>query len=348
MDVASNVSPLIHRRALPLHAVLTFTLLFVPGATPGVLLFGACFAAGFLIERYRRQLERDVRLTVKQNDDILFRGERSPFLLEIGNVEALNGMMRSAYVRIKTDDRFSVYHEQEKKTLHEFKELAHRLRFEIEGHERGPVRLPEIALSLDLPLRLGQLVLTSPADAEWTVYPSIDRAQAQVVKNILDLGERKVLHSPLKDRSLQISSAPYRNEPSRQIDWYATAKMASLQSKVYQPSMQDTFTLVLDLSSPSGIALHRQFETLIENTALAARELIASDGKIEVFINRLDENGRLTHLKIKDGPRQLKRLLILLADLSESDLFVGTSRFSTYVDRMKQKQSQRVDIRVFN
>ncbi|VWX34406.1 DUF58 domain-containing protein [Exiguobacterium oxidotolerans] len=346
MNVTSNLFFLISRRLVPLHAVLMIVLLFVPGATPIALFCATCFAAAFYIERYRRRLIQTVRLQIDPIDEILFREERSPLRLSIEGVDELNAMMQSAYIRIPEDRRFTLYLAGESRTIHEVKRLTRLIPLEIEGHIRGPIRLPEIVISINLPLWLGQIVVSTKSEATWFVYPSIDRAKAQTVRTILNLGERKTLHSPLKDRSLQISTIPYQREPSRQIDWYATAKRASLQSKVYQPSTQDTFTIVLDLSSPSGIALHRQFEVLIENTALVARELITNDGKIEVFINRLDSSGCVTHLKLKEGPRQLKRILILLADLSERDLYVGTSRFSSYVDRHKNKQSQRVDIRL--
>lgn len=344
MDISLNSTLLAERRLRPALYVLIPLCLFLPYTFWISFILTFYLAASLYLERYRKRLKNELRVSFQQLDDILFTGEESSFSMVIHNPELLNQMMIKSYLRTPSSNQYVTKLTQSEDTITIFTTLPNKFSFSIVGRQRGKFNLDELALTITLPLRLGTLTLSLQPELQWVVYPAIELAHRQSIRHTLRLGERSSRNSPLKDRSRQISSKPYENEASRQIDWFATAKRGTLQSKVYQPVTQDTFTLVLDLSSPNGPGLHADFEKLIAQTALTSRELIGDGGKIELFINRMDESGHVTHLRILEGSKQLKKILYLLSLLSDRDSYINTKRFNTYVHRIKNKQSQIINI----
>ena len=344
MKVTMNTVLLLEERVQSALLMILLILLFFPYVWVVSFIIAFYLGASVYASRFTKQLTNELTLTWHQSDSILFKDEPSRFTVSLTNAYLLNSLSRHMYIRTPDDGTYKVHLEGETTSIVEVDEIPDTLQFELTGRKRGQLEVDDITLTIVLPLRLGSMTLVLTPPLEWVVYPSITSKQQQRIRTKLKLGERVSRHSPLKDRSQQLSSKPYEKEPSRQIDWYATAKRSTLQSKVYQPVNQDTFTLLLDLSAKDGIGLHHRFEELIEDTAVICRELIESGGKVELFINRLDRQGRVTHLTVQEGPRQLKNILALLSSLSNQDRYMGSSRFTPYVMRVKNKQAEMIHV----
>lgn len=346
MRTTADIPFYLEPKLIPIHATFILVFLFFPYVYWLSLLFTLLLTLSVYVERYRRKLQSHLDVSFEQEDSILFKGERSHLFMSIDNAQLVNEMNGTIQLRLPYSDSYAVTHPSEEGSIIELKELPERLEFTIIGKKRGPVTMDELALLIRLPLRMGNMVVSIDSSLSWTVYPAIESQQTGKIRTLFNLGDRATNHSPIKDRSQQISSHPYTIEPSRQIDWFATAKRGSLQAKIYQPSAQDTFTLFLDLSAVNGPGLNHRFEDLIAQTALVSRMLIAEGGKLELFINKIDGNGKVTHLKIQEGAKQLKKILYLLSQLSDRDVYVPPARYKTYVQRFKNKQSQLVTISV--
>lgn len=344
MTISKSLFLLLEKRIRIPLLLGVFILLFIPYFYIVSIILMFFIASGFYIDKYCEKLMTQITLEWKQLEPIFFKEEVSEFRLDITNINLINEMASSMLIRTHSDNHYSIRLKDEKDSLVSCSQLPNQMIFHLTSHRRGPISMPEISITLGLPLWLGSLTVHLAPPLQWNVYPSITSVHSQQLKAELKLGERLSLYSPIKDRLQQISSKSYENEPSRQIDWYATAKKASLQTKVYQPVNQDMFTIFLDLSSPNGVGLHHRFEELIEHTALLTRELIESGGKVELFINRIDSSGQINHLKVSEGAPQLKFVLELLSSLSNQDHFMNKDRFLTYVMSVKNKQAQFVPI----
>lgn len=344
MHTTSDIPFYLERKLIPIHITFILIFLFFPYTSWISYIFAILLSLSIYIELYRKKLQSKFKVTFSQEDQILFKEERSTFSMKIENRILMNDMSKVIQIRKPHSNAYSVTFDNENDTIFQLSELPDTLNFDIVGHQRGPFLLDDFAIMVKLPLGIGNIVVSVPPLLNWTVYPSIEVKNPRKIRTLFNLGDRATNHSPIKDRSQQISSHPYTIEPSRQIDWFATAKRGSLQAKIYQPSAQDTFTIMLDLSALNGPGLHHQYEELISQTALVSRELISEGGKIELFINKIDGTGRVTHLKIQEGAGHLKKILYVLSQLSERDVYVPHVRYNSYVNRVKNKQSQLVEI----
>ncbi|WP_214823525.1 DUF58 domain-containing protein [Exiguobacterium sp. s28] len=215
----------------------------------------------------------------------------------------------------------------------------------IQAEKRGPVKMNECIVSARLPFFLGTVLLVDAVESlpEWTVLPSIKKMNVSESKHYR-VGDRLVKHSPLKDQLMILSSKSYEAEPTKQIDWYASAKTGRLQAKVFQRQNLDTFTLVLDLNTPQGSGLHARFEELIQQASYLVSYLLKEECKVELFINRLDHINQIDHLVMNEGRKQLRLSLIRLALVNEQDHFIASKRFSRIVENRKHAQSELITI----
>lgn len=346
MHIISDIPFYLERKLIPVHIIFIFVFLFLPYVFWISFLFTVLLTLTIYIEVYRKKLQTYVDVEFNQEDHILFKDEHSTVSMTMEGTELINEMSNVIQIRMPYSDAYSVTLQDMAESIIELKELPKNLEFKIVGIKRGPFNIDDFAIMVKLPLRMGSIVIALNPSLNWTVYPSIETQHARKISTLLNLGDRATNYSPIKDRSQQISSHPYTTEPSRQIDWFATAKRGGLQAKIYQPSAQDTFTIFLDLSALNGPGLNHRFEDLIAQTALVSRMLITEGGKIELFINKIDGNGKVTHLKIQEGAKQLKKILYVLSQLSDRDVYVPATRYKAYVHRVKNKQSQLIPISV--
>ncbi|WP_215190083.1 hypothetical protein [Exiguobacterium sp. s6] len=98
------------------------------------------------------------------------------------------------------------------------------------------------------------------------------------------------------------------------------------------------------MSGPLGNGLYARYEELIQQAAYLVSYLVKEDCKVELFINRLNADNQIDHLRMSDGRKQLRLALVRLAWIHESDRFVAMKRFDQIIDRQKHPHAELIRI----
>jgi len=346
MQIERSVPFWLERRLFPLYVTMTFIFLFIPRLSVLGYLFAALATIHFVVGRTEKQLRRDVAIEWKHYESLMFNQEQTTLHLQVFGVESLSQLGLEATLRLHTDGGviFPEMDPLHPATFHAVIDSEDAVTIPIQTVRRGPAEFDEIILTIRLPWKMGVYLFTFDTYPSFTVLPSLTAQATPLLLQRLRIGDRPDRYSPLKNKLVQLGAKPYTAEPSKEIDWYATAKTGRLQAKVFETSNQDTFTIALNLSAPSGYGLHQQFETFIEQAAFLISELIKEGCKIELFLNRLDGANRMTHLSLQEGQPQLKHVLMTLSTVSTRDSFIATQQFERYVLRRKHMNSQLIQI----
>lgn len=346
MQIERSVPFWLERRLFPLYVTLTFIFLFIPRLSLLGFFFASLATIHFVVGRTEKQLRKDVAIKWRHYEILMFNKEQTSLQLEVFGIDSLTRLGLEATLRLHTDGSviFPEMDPLHPATFHATIDSDEALEIPIQTIRRGPAKFDEIIITVRLPWRMGVYLFTFDTYPAFTVLPSLTAQAMPLLLQRLRLGERPDRYSPLKNKLVQLGAKPYTAEPSKEIDWYATAKTGRLQTKVFDTSNQDTFTIALNLSGPSGYGLHQQYETFIEQTAFLISELLKEGCKIELFLNRLDTRNKMTQLAMKEGQPQLKHVLMLLSTLSTRDVYVATQQFDRYVTRQKYVNSQLIKI----
>lgn len=204
--------------------------------------------------------------------------------------------------------------------------------FAPRAHERATLRFPIVALQRGAhavgPLRmragdwLGFTQIERQVDAapDLIVYPaplSVRDRDRPSLRPIAETAVRRgLLPDPLRFRGVR-DHRP--GDPRKEIHWKASARLRSLQTKVYEPATS------LDAIFMLNVASYEQFwvqadpeatELVISATAELARMAAAAGRQIGLVTNGIDN---LTHERPRSalgrGPRPLRRALDILARL---------------------------------
>ena len=333
----------LQRRLLPIYLVSGSMLVFFPYVYGLGYLCFIVASAIWMLERTRQQLERHIDLRLTQYEELLFVGDESRIVLVVDGVDELDRLGLPLRVRLKSSSGISFPAHERLPNVLDYEVDVGRARHElvVRAEYRGPAMFEECVIAVTLPFRLGTYLYERPIDTEWTVLPSL-LLHPPVGTKRLALGDRPLLASPLRNPLQLIGSKPYEGEPVKEIDWYATAKLGRLQSKVFQQTTLDTFTFALDLTGPSGYTLHHDFESLISQTAFVTSRLLKEDCKIELFLNRFNEDGTMLHVPLQEGERGIRFILLQLATIHPGNRFISTDAFTRMVERKRLKQSHLV------
>lgn len=346
MQIEHSVPFWLESRLFSVYIILTFVFLFIPGLSLLGFGFASLATVHYVVGRTEKQLMTTIALEWKHYEPLMFNHESTTLRLQLFGLEALQKLGLKTTLRLHTDEGlvFPDMDPLHPHTYHAVIGTHEQLDIPIRTTRRGPSAFDEITLTIKLPWRMGVYLFTFDAFPRFTVLPSLTAQATPLLLHRLRIGDRADRYSPLKNKLVQLGAKPYTAEPSKEIDWYATAKTGRLQAKVFETSNQDTFTLALNLSGPSGYGLHMNFETFIDQTAFLVSELIKEGCKIELFLNRLDANNQMTHLKLKEGQPQLKQILLTLSALSTRDDYIATGQFERYVMRRKNRNGQLIQI----
>ncbi|MEB1809678.1 MAG: DUF58 domain-containing protein [Bacillaceae bacterium] len=343
-QIDSSCPPFLETRLWPSYFGVLIIVVWFPFVWPLAYVCSSLLAIIFVREQLKKRLPKLLRLTFRQKEQLLFVNDAVHYQLGVDNIEVLNDYGISASLRFKAQSGL-IFEDKNAALTIPIASDKHSYPVPVHAIKRGPTGLEECVLSIHLPLFLGTIFVVYSKDIlpQWTVLPPI-RKEKVVQSRAHRIGDRLVKHSPLKDPLMIQGSKRYEAEPVKQIDWYSTAKTGKMQSKVFQRQNIDTFTLVLDLSTPQGNGLHAHFEELIQQTSYLISHLLKEECKIELFINRLDQENQVDHLLMSEGKRQLRYSLIRLAMIHENDKFIASNRFQTIVQRRKHPQSELVKI----
>lgn len=345
MKIERSVPFWLEQKLFPVYCILTFLFLFLPVVSGLGFLFAALATIHVVVNRTERQLRREVALEWKHYERLMFNQEQTDLQLQLFGLELFSSLGLKASLRLHAADGIvfttsDVLHPHTYDTeLVLSKDL---ITIPIQTVKRGPTALDEMILTIRLPWRMGVYLFSFDSYPQFMVLPSLTAQATPFLLNRLRIGDRPDRYSPLKNKLVQLGSKAYTMEPSKDIDWYATAKTGRLQAKVYETSNQDTFTIALNLSGPSGYGLHNQAERFIEQASFLISELIKEGCKVELFLNRLNEANHMTHLTLGEGQPHLKQVLVHLSTLSDHDSYIATKQFERYVVRRKHLNSQLI------
>lgn len=340
-QVEVSTPSLLDDKLWPAYIGILLLFIWFPYVWPLAYLSGAILGLMLIRKWLTQKIVEGTRLSFHQKEQLLFVNDRVSLRMEVTGVERLQELGIPTSVRLVTGHGLTFDEDQRVHVIQLREESTYSL--PIHAKQRGPVQVNECTLQFRLPFWLGTIFVTDHTLPSWIILPSITR-QNRFDSRLVRMGDRLVKHSPLNDPLMIQSTKRYEQEPVKQIDWIATAKTGKLQAKVYQRQNLDTFTLVLDLSGPLGNGLHARYEELIQQAAYLVSYLVKEDCKVELFINRLDADNQIDHLRMSDGRKQLRLALVRLAWIHESDRFVAMKRFDQIIDRQKHPHAELIRI----
>lgn len=340
-QVEVSTPSLLDDKLWPAYTGMLFFFVWFPYVWPFAYLVGVILGLMLVRKWLTKQIVEATGLSFHQKEQLLFANDRVSLKMEVTGIERLEELGIPTSVRLVTGHGLTFDEDQRVHVIQLREESTYSL--PIHAKQRGPVQVNECTLQFRLPFWLGTIFVTDHTLPSWIILPSITR-QNRFDSRLVRMGDRLVKHSPLNDPLMIQSTKRYEQEPVKQIDWIATAKTGKLQAKVYQRQNLDTFTLVLDLSGPLGNGLHARYEELIQQAAYLVSYLVKEDCKVELFINRLDAENHIDHLRMSDGRKQLRLALVRLAWVHESDRFVASKRFNQIIERQKHPHAEVIRI----
>ncbi|WP_251137350.1 DUF58 domain-containing protein [Exiguobacterium sp. s150] len=346
-QVEVSTPSLLDEKLWPAYTGILVFFVWFPYVWPFAYLAGVILGLMLVRKWLTKQIVGVTGLSFHQKEQLLFVNDCVSLKMDVTGIEQLETLGIPTSIRLVTGHGLTFDEDQSVHTLQLRHESSYLL--SIHAKRRGPVQIEECTLQFKLPFWLGTIFLTGFTLPSWIILPSITR-QNRFDSRLVRMGDRLVKHSPLNDPLMMQSTKRYEQEPVKQIDWVATAKTGKLQAKVFQRQNLDTFTLALDLSGPLGNGLHGRYEELIQQAAYLVSYLVKEDCKVELFINRLDADNQIDHLRMSDGRKQLRLALVRLAWVHESDRFVASKRFNQIIERQKHPHAEviRIDASLLN
>ncbi|WP_231557602.1 DUF58 domain-containing protein [Exiguobacterium sp. ZOR0005] len=346
-QVEVSTPSLLDEKLWPAYTGILVFFVWFPYVWPFAYVAGVILGLMLARKWLTKQIVEATGLSFHQKEQLLFVNDRVSLKMDVTGIERLETLGIPISVRLVTGRGLTFDEDQSVHTL----QLRHESTYLLPIHakQRGPVQIDECTLQFKLPFWLGTIFVTGFTLPSWIILPCITK-QNRFDSRLVRMGDRLVKHSPLNDPLMMQSTKRYEQEPVKQIDWVATAKTGKLQAKVFQRQNLDTFTLALDLSGTLGNGLHARYEELIQQAAYLVAYLVKEDCKVELFINRLDADNQIDHLRMSDGRKQLRLALVRLAWIYESDRFVASKRFNQIIDRQKHPHAEviRIDVSLMN
>ncbi|MHC0035569.1 DUF58 domain-containing protein [Pseudoneobacillus sp. C159] len=125
------------------------------------------------------------------------------------------------------------------------------------------------------------------------------------------------------------------------IHWKASAKMGTLQTKVFEKTAHYSWTFIVNLREPNTPTYHlgvvENLESIASNIAYLAQFATKKGIEFELFLNlRMASESAVYHLPKGSGTKQLGKVLDLLARITERGNTVPLRRMFQYVDKQQQ------------
>ncbi|WP_214795022.1 MULTISPECIES: DUF58 domain-containing protein [unclassified Exiguobacterium] len=341
-QVEISTPSILQNQLWPAYVSLGLLAMWMPYVWPISYICGALLIVMFIRKRIIRTLSNEVSFSIRQKEDLLFIDDETTCIIHIDGYERIIALGVPLSIRLEGNERMS-FENGSRAYDSRIEEDIHHVSVSVV--KRGPASIHTCVMRVTLPFHLGTLFFTDEGMTlpSWIVLPAITKSPISESR-MIRMGDRIVKHSPLKDPLMIQSAKRYEKEPAKHIDWVATSKTGHVQAKVYERQNLDTFSISLDLSGPLGNGLHAQYEDLIQQTAYWVSYLIKEDCKVELLINRLDKHNQIDHIVLGEGRKQLRLVLVRLAMIHESNAFVASSRFTSYVSRHKQPHAELIHI----
>ena len=200
-----------------------------------------------------------------------------------------------------------------------------RIRYKLRTHKRGLYAVgPARVISGDLlGLVKEQRKVLQPSPI--TIYPRVLPLDRLGLPMQAPLGNLKHKNPIFEDPSRVIGKREYQpGDPFRRIDWKSTASSGTLQTRVYQPSIDLNTTIFLDLDKRSYQDRNRYQanEFAIVVAASLVNWIIEQKQSVGFITNGADPlatNGRLQIVPPQKGQPQLMEVLEVLARIDANE-----------------------------
>ncbi|SDJ76446.1 DUF58 domain-containing protein [Sediminibacillus albus] len=182
---------------------------------------------------------------------------------------------------------------------------------------------------------------------EFIVYPEPLKVQGVESLFVQSTGSQRALLSPYEDTLNPAGTRDYvSSDPFSRIHWKASARTSTLQTKIYERTLDFSWVLVINLaeSSPLGNAYFSgDMEKIISQVTYFCQIAARKGYPYELYIN-LQRSGKRRFFSLEEGNStgQLKEALELLARINTGYRLISFSDLLHYVDNRLYKSKSVV------
>ncbi|MGD6801679.1 DUF58 domain-containing protein [Rossellomorea aquimaris] len=196
------------------------------------------------------------------------------------------------------------------------------IKFPVEAQRRGLAKIDKMFVEIPNLFGSGEVHMqyTKPVKAELLVFPQKKAVDGFSSAHTKTQGVFAVHDSLFRDPFQPVGNRDYSPGDSfADINWKATARMQSLQTKVNSPATSRNWLITLNISSKYSIT--GELEELIERTAFIIETAAKNDIPYSLAINVRSLNRTpFYYLPIGEGKKQRQRALEMLSVLSVEDV----------------------------
>ncbi|MGD7022548.1 DUF58 domain-containing protein [Rossellomorea vietnamensis] len=196
------------------------------------------------------------------------------------------------------------------------------IKFPVEAQRRGLAKIDKMFVEIPNLFGSGEVHMqyTKPVKAELLVFPQKKAVDGFSSAHTKTQGVFAVHDSLFRDPFQPVGTRDYSPGDSfADINWKATARMQSLQTKVNSPATSRNWLITLNISSKYSIT--GELEELIERTAFIIETAAKNDIPYSLAINVRSLNRTpFYYLPIGEGKKQRQRALEMLSVLSVEDV----------------------------
>jgi uncharacterized protein (DUF58 family) len=207
------------------------------------------------------------------------------------------------------------------------------VKFPVEARRRGLARIEK--LTVDIPNLFGSggthMEYEKPVKTDILVFPQSKPVKGFTSAHTKTQGTFTVQNSLFNDPFQPVGTRDYAPGDSfANINWKATARMQSLQTKVNSPATSRNWLITLNISAHYSIT--SELEDLIERTAYIIEAAAKNDIPYSLAINVRSLNRTpFYYLPIGEGKKQRQRALEMLSVLSGDDVTFPFSLMYQYL-----------------
>ncbi|MCF6137797.1 DUF58 domain-containing protein [Pseudalkalibacillus berkeleyi] len=204
----------------------------------------------------------------------------------------------------------------------------------IRALRRGVAKFPKLEVQLSDPLSLQEIKLVNDRifRTEFIVYPTPLPVKDMNQLNELIQGDRAYPQSLYEDQTQVIGTRNYESgDPFQRIHWKASARMNELQTKVYEKTLTQSWTIFINVNIQSELISKYGEMNVSENQISFAAYMCqyATEHHIpfDMYVN-IKTKGRVPYLHLEkgEGKQQLLKAMELLSRLNYNSVRVPMYR----------------------
>lgn len=204
----------------------------------------------------------------------------------------------------------------------------------VKAKKRGIVQIRSIQFTmLDL-LKLGKQRLSYRGDyrAEVIVYPLL--TQVTGLKQMIQLqqGNKPKNHALYEDVMLAMGTRDYdHGDPFNKINWKATARTNSLQTKVFETTTVSKWCIMVNIQcEQQKYHTVENLEQVLSNVAFTCQFATINNISFELYINSKKPMAPFVHLPVGNGKDHLLKALEILARLRKDNVLTNSTEMISH------------------